>query len=294
MAQIRVYKNEKANTIVFEGGAFSTYWNGLLTASVNGTEPTGIDIMNLAATSGSSTIDFSKSASNAYEYFQYPFTSFVDETGSLFGTATECANYINSKAQTVALSDEITTNVQGYYSLLTDAYYGGNGTTMSIDINDVDIWQDVKLDIYSSASVSGISDQRPTVMVQAQPQGYEIYSGSNIFKFHLEGLDASAFGAFRSSMTFDPDEDGGQVEARILFSRTTGSNPINDFSIADTVLNADQGADTDYPIIPNISFFVGDTIETKGIGNGGKFRFQIKSTVPGTFTTKEFAFDINR
>ena len=117
---------------------------------------------------------------------------------------------------------------------------------------------------------------------------------SNVYKFLLEGLDASAFGAFRSSMTFDPDEDGGQVEARILFSRTTGSNPIDDFSIADTVLNADQGADTAYPIIPNISFFVGDTIETNGIGNGGKFKFQIKSTVPGTFTTKEFAFDINR
>ena len=294
MAKIRVYKNEKANTIVFEGGAFSTYWNGLLTASVNGTEPAGIDIMNLAATSGSSTIDFSKSASNAYEYFQYPYTSFVDETGSLFSSAQECADYINSKAQTIALSDEITTNVQGYYSILTDAYFGGVGTTMSISVNDVDTWQDLRLDIYTSASYVGISDQRPLVMTEAQSQGYELFSGSNIYKYHLEGLDVSAFGSFRAVMDFDPDEDGGQVEARLLFNRTTGSTPSADFTIANSILQADQGADTDYPILATIPFFIGDTIDTDGVGNGGKVRFQIKSTVPGTLEVRALTWYINR
>ena len=67
---IRVYKDEAANAVIFEGSSFNTYWNGLLTASVNDQESSSIDILNLAATSGS-TLDFLATGSNAYEYFRY-------------------------------------------------------------------------------------------------------------------------------------------------------------------------------------------------------------------------------
>jgi hypothetical protein len=288
---IRVYKDEKANAVIFEGSSFNSYWNGLLTASVNDQETGSIDVLNIAATSGS-TLDFLSTGSNAYEYFRFPYTSFVNETGVAFGSATATADYINSVAQRPSLQTEITTNVQGYMSLLTDYYFNdvsGSGSLLEISTEQENTWLDVPIEVHPS----GAADFRPQVMVDAQASGYETYSTQSV-KFLLEGLDTSAFASFRAALSFNPDEDGGQVEARLVFNRTTGSTPVEDFVIADTVLNADQGASTNYPIQPSLPFFVGDTIDTDGAGNGGKLRFQIKSTVPGTLETRELTLFINR
>ena len=43
-----------------------------------------------------------------------------------------------------------------------------------------------------------------------------------------------------------------------------------------------QGTDEEYPAEPFLSFFVGDTIDTNGVGDAGQCKFQIRSNVTGT------------
>ena len=54
----------------------------------------------------------------------------------------------------------------------------------------------------------------------------------------------------------------------------------------------ESGADEEYPHLVNVQFFVGDTINTNGVGDAGKVRFQIKSDVAGTILMNEMAIFI--
>ena len=296
---IRIYKDEKANSVIFEGATFPSYPNGLLTASVNTTDTGSIDVLNIAATSGS-TIDFTATGSNSYELFRYPYTSFVDVTGSAFSSSADFVTYFNTVAQQPSINEVITSNVQGYYGLLSGYYFDGSSTFIEIDETLENTWIDVPIEIHPS----GTFDYRPDVMVEAQPIGIEdgpdtaiTGSDSNVIParvFKLEGLDISSFCQFRGSIAFDPDEDGGQLEGRLLFNRHSGTTPSSDFNIADTILEMTQGAAASYPAEPFLSFFVGDTIDTNGAGDAGKCRFQVKSTVQGTLEIKALTWYINR
>ena len=78
--------------------------------------------------------------------------------------------------------------------------------------------------------------------------------------FKLEGLDLRTFANFRASLSFEPEDDEGQLESRLLFERHTGAIPSEDFSIEEVSLSMFNGADIDYVSEPMLSFFVGDTI----------------------------------
>ena len=56
----------------------------------------------------------------------------------------------------------------------------------------------------------------------------------------------------------------------------------------------ESGADEIYPHLISTEFFIGDTIDTNGVGDAGKVRFQIKSDVTGTVSMNEMALFINR
>ena len=295
---IRIYKDEKANSVIFEGATFPSYPNGLLTASVNADDTGSIDVLNIAATSGS-TIDFTATGSNSYELFRYPYTSFIDATGSAFSSSADLVTYFNTVAQQPSINEVITSNVQGYYGLLSGYYFGGTSTFVAIDETLTNTYIDIPIEIHPS----GTFDYRPDVMVQAQPLGIEdgpdtlvTGSDSNVIPsrvFLLEGLDISSFCQFRASISFDQEEDGGQLEGRLLFNRHSGTTPSTDFNISDTILDMTQGAAT-YPAEPFLSFFVGDTVDTNGPGDAGKCRFQIKSTVPGILEVRALTWYINR
>ena len=112
--------------------------------------------------------------------------------------------------------------------------------------------------------------------------------------FSFEGLTQESSVQFRASMTFEPDEDEGQLEARLLFNRHSGTTPSDDFSIEDVALTMSQGADQEYPAEPLLTFFVGDTIDTNGPGDAGRCRFQIRSTVPGTVRMRALTWYISQ
>lgn len=180
---------------------------------------------------------------------------------------------------------------QGYYGLLSDFYFGGSATETAITISDVNTWVDVEM----SVNASGLFDNRPLAMKTAQPLGHE-GDGSNgsPIVFKLEGLDIRGFANFRASMAFEPEEDEGQLESRLLFNRHSGTSPSDDFAIEEVSLSMQQGADVDYVTEPMLSFFIGDTIDTNAAGDAGKCRFQIKSNVAGVLKLRALTWYINK
>ena len=180
---------------------------------------------------------------------------------------------------------------QGYYGLLSGFYFSGQATETIIDGNNINTFVDVLLDV----DLNGTFDKRPQAMKDANASGVEgDGSQGNPIIFSLEGLDTNSFVNFRASMAFQPDEDEGQLESRLLFNRHSGTTPSIDFPIEEVSLSMQNGADKDYVSEPLLSFFVGDTIDTNGVGDAGKCRFQIKSNVQGTLKLRALTWYINK
>ncbi len=190
-----------------------------------------------------------------------------------------------------AVISQATLLTQGYYGMLSDFYFDGNATETIIDANNVNQWVDVVM----TTSTNGLFDRRPQGMKTAQVVGHEgtgAIGDPVIFK--LEGLDLDSFANFRSSMAFEPEEDEGQLESRLLFNRHSGTTPSDDFAIEEVSLSMQNGADKDYLSEPMLSFFVGDTIDTNGVGDAGKCRFQIKCNVQGVLKLRALTWYINK
>lgn len=185
--------------------------------------------------------------------------------------------------------DTIKDNIQGYLGLLSAVYFDGSATSIDIPIEQVDIWQDVVMTVHPS----GMADQRIQVMKDAQTVGYEgDGSAGNPIVFLLEGLKESSSCNLRTSLTFEPDEDGGRLDSRLYVERHSAATPSVDFAINAAGLAMESGADEEYPHLVNVQFFVGDTINTNGAGDAGKIRFQVKTDVAGTISMNEMALFI--
>jgi hypothetical protein len=179
--------------------------------------------------------------------------------------------------------------IQGYIGLLSAVYFDGDATASEIAIEEVDVWKDVVMDIHPQ----GVSDERPNAMGLAQSQGYEgDGSEGNPIVFLLEGLEVQSAATLRASLSFTPDEDGGRLDSRVFLERHSAASPSEDFSINAAGLAMESGADEDYPHLVSLQFFIGDTINTNGVGDAGKIRFQIKSDVTGTVKMNEMALFI--
>ena len=217
---------------------------------------------------------------------------------SSFDPTDETVNNVNSIVTSVTESNSSFTasglnlgEIQGYYGLLTDFYFGGTATETVIDVDNVDTWVNVDIDI----SVAGLFDNRPQDMKDAQNIGHEgDGSASNPVVFKLEGLNLRSFANFRASMAFEPEDDEGQLESRLLFNRHSGTTPSEDFSIEEVSLSMFNGADVDYVSEPMLSFFIGDTIDTNEVGDAGKCKFQIKSNVTGIIKLRALTWYINK
>jgi len=204
----------------------------------------------------------------------------IDNVEASYG---ESMKYILSKMiydeATEAAGSVIRKPTSGYYALLTDFYFDGAATETIIPVEDVDTWIDVNF----TTAAAGEFDYRPEAMINENPNN-AFDNTTNLFS--LEGLTIEDFGAFRASMSFDPDEDNGEFDARLLFERHSGTTPSEPFSIEDIVATMNQGADTDYPIEAYLTYFIGDTVDTNGSGDSGKCKFQVKSSVAGTLSMR--------
>lgn len=187
--------------------------------------------------------------------------------------------------------DGATARTQGYYGLLTNFYFdGGVPTETSIDETNVNTWIDINFDI----DAQGTFDNRPLPMQEAKAIGHT-GTGTTLdpIIFQLDGLTQHSSANFRASMSFEPEIDEGQLETRLLFNRHSGTTPSTDFSIEEVSLTMSQGADIEYAAEPLLTFFVGDTIDTNGVDDAGKCRFQIKSSVEGLIRLRALTWYVN-
>ncbi len=153
----------------------------------------------------------------------------------------------------------------------------------------VDTW----LDVLMTVDPSGVADERVSAMKDAQTIGHSgDGSVGNPIVFLLEGLQESSSCNLRTSLSFEPAEDGGRLDSRLYFNRHSGATPSEDFVIDAAGLSMESGANENYPNLVNVQFFVGDTINTNGVGDAGKIKFQIKSDVAGTVSMREMALFI--
>lgn len=178
----------------------------------------------------------------------------------------------------------------GYYGLLTNFYFdGGVATETVIDENNVDQW----IDVVFTVDALGKFDERPDAMKDAIANGHSgTGAAGDPIVLSLEGLTTHSSCNFRSSMAFVPEIDEGQLSTRLLFTRHSGTSPSTDFAIEEVTLAMSQGADIMYAAEPMLSFFVGDTIDTNGVGDAGTCRFQVKSTVEGLVTLRALTWYI--
>lgn len=284
---IKIKRNEDANAIVFENSTFPIYYNSAITSEVDADDSTLVNIKDT----------FSK-AGNDYKMYKLPFTEFVDENDASFVDAATCVAYINEKANIprAELLRDSATYTQGYYSLLTDFYFtAATPTVTTIGVDDVGNWVDLNFTIAPNNSNEGLFDYRPVAMGEAQATGHT-GTGTQVdpIVFLLEGLDLRSFCSFRSSLTFEPETDEGQFDARLLFTRHSGTTPSTDFDISETVMTMAQGAGIEYFAEPFLSFFIGDTIDTNAAGDAGTFKFQVRSNVQGDVRARAFSLYINK
>ena len=105
------------------------------------------------------------------------------------------------------------------------------------------------------------------------------------YLFHLDGLTQQSFGKMRVTGLFNPDIDEGQLDVRLLFTPNSAGT-FGQFSIAEQAATMTQGAGVTYFTEPTITWFTGNTISDLGGGDAGRFQFQIRSSVEGTFTLR--------
>ena len=156
---------------------------------------------------------------------------------------------------------------QGYYALQSPIHFGGVAT-------------------------NGKFDFRPIEMVESGTLGHT-GDGSldSPLVFSLEGLTTNGSGSIRASMQFNPDEDEGRLDSRLLFTNHSGYS-ASTFAIESTSVAMESGANIEYSNSPNIQFFISDSIKTNGTNDAGSVRLQIKSDVAGTVSMSELTFFI--
>ena len=96
---IKIKRNEAGNCITFEGSSNPVYWNSCISAEVDSTDNSSINVINNIITSQAVNGD------TAYEFFRIPFTEFQDKDGVSFSTAQEAADYITVNGNVSAPSD---------------------------------------------------------------------------------------------------------------------------------------------------------------------------------------------
>ena len=164
----------------------------------------------------------------------------------------------------------------GYYTLSSAYNNGGAATDTTIPVESVDTWVNLNF------TVDSVVDKRPVEMVNANADPYDPVAKL----FSLEGLTTAAFGVLVPSLSFDPDEDNGEISGRILFTSHSGVTPAT-YSVETVIGSMAQGADEDYLFQPSLQFPITELIDTNATGDGGFACFQIKTSVAGTLSLRE-------
>ena len=135
---IRIERNEQGNCINFHGSSNPTYWNACLSGEVDAIVTDSVNVVNDIITSQTGVTE--------YEFFQIPYTEFVDANGNAFSNAQDTADYITTNANVVGLGgggtnlalqtvcfklDDTTTSI-----MLDNGYSFGVNTIKAVNTGD--------------------------------------------------------------------------------------------------------------------------------------------------------------
>lgn len=167
---------------------------------------------------------------------------------------------------------------KGYFAIVNDAFTDSTqqGTLTELTDDDANTWLDVNL----TPSATGIIDQRPQSMIDANAVGVG-GSGTQAdpYGLLLGGLSQESFGDFRAALKFNPDEDNAELSVRLKITQGNGDITF----IEDVAGTLTQGAEIDYVLNPSLSFFIEDTAPVSVC-------MQVNSTVAGDLFTSGFAW----
>ena len=94
---IRITRNEAGNCITFVGSSNPVYWNACLSAQINESDSSLVDIINDIRSENEPTIQ--------YEFYAVDYVGFADKDGNAFTTPQEMVDYVNSNANVTGVSD---------------------------------------------------------------------------------------------------------------------------------------------------------------------------------------------
>lgn len=97
---IRIVRNDAGNCVNFIGTTNPAYWNACLSAEVDASATDRINIIN--------DIRTQQESGTVYEFYNIPYTEFVDADGSAFPTAASAAAYITEKANVATNTGQFT------------------------------------------------------------------------------------------------------------------------------------------------------------------------------------------
>lgn len=91
---IRIARNDAGNCINFFGSSNPTYWNACLVGEINEDNGNNVNVIN--------SVRSEESGATVYEFFNLPYTAFVDKDNNAFENASECAEYITENANVLS------------------------------------------------------------------------------------------------------------------------------------------------------------------------------------------------
>ena len=89
---IKISRNDAGNCINFFGTSNPTYWNAILEGEVSPNNSNNVNVINTVRTQEINSDE------KVYEFYEIPYTEFVDKDGNAFENASECAQYITDNA----------------------------------------------------------------------------------------------------------------------------------------------------------------------------------------------------
>lgn len=237
----KIERNVDGNFISFKNSTAPIYFNSALQAEHDASDANLVNVVNLIATGDSAT--------KSYEYFQIPYTDFVDANGDAFATAVDCVDYFNTQS-------DITTNKNGYF--FQNSHYYTLGST---HVGNPDVLEEVEVDVATTIKFSGTG---ATETGTTSPIGIAAPYLPATGVFTLTGAVDSDFLLFRISVDILPETDQGSALISLLCTPTIGSS----FTVSEEILDFNRGAGFDYNGLATIPIFVGDILRDRA-GEGG-------------------------
>lgn len=284
---IQVVRNDRGNIIEFKGSSQPIYWNNALSAVVNALSADTLDIINVTGCT-----DITELSGRSYEFYQMPFTEFLDLSGDSFPTTLSAIEYINEAANVRILTVD---DSAGYVGFITK-YYDFAGTNIS-QILSADVFTPIvalssevydenilpaqgiangtvaRNLIYSSNQI--LSAYLPTSFVPGDGNAAvdvgtpaidadgSLTTSSRPVMFSFAGQSEGSFDSFRIVFNVTPEENESALDIRLVFmaNPTTQLGGLSTFELSRRTLTFIDGADITYEHQETFAYYAGDTLK---------------------------------